>query len=46
MILKLDFEKAFNKVENQTNLEILKHRGFTNKWVKWVEGMNLFCVAK
>ena len=39
VIVKLDFEKAFDKMEHQTNLEVLKLKGFTNKWVNWAEGI-------
>lgn len=33
IILKLDFKKAFNKIEHGAILEILKTRGFGQKWV-------------
>ena len=33
IILKLDFEKASNTIELETILEILKHKGFGNKWL-------------
>ena len=33
LILKLDFEKAFDTVEHQEILEILNHLGFPNKWM-------------
>jgi hypothetical protein len=39
VILKLDFEKAFDKLEHQAILKILKHKGFSNKWVCWIENM-------
>lgn len=36
VILKLDFEKAFDKLEHKVILEVLKHKGFSDKWVNWV----------
>lgn len=34
---KMDFEKAFDKVEHQVILEMFRHKGFSEKWVKWIE---------
>jgi hypothetical protein len=37
MILKLDFEKAFDKVEHEVILQVLSHKGFPQKWIKWIK---------
>jgi retron-type reverse transcriptase len=36
VILKLDFEKAFDKVEHEVILQELRHKGFPQKWITWV----------
>jgi hypothetical protein len=36
IILKLDFEKAFDKIEHSTMLEIMKHKGFNETWLVWM----------
>jgi retron-type reverse transcriptase len=32
VILKLDFEKAFDKVEHDAIVQVMRHKGFSHKW--------------
>jgi hypothetical protein len=36
VILKLDFKKAFDKVEHQVILNMLQRKGFSPTWVGWI----------
>jgi hypothetical protein len=36
-ILELDFEKAFDEVENEVIIQVLQHKGFPQKWLKWIK---------
>jgi hypothetical protein len=37
MIIKLDFKKAFDSISWTSLLKILRHRGFPDKFCKWIE---------
>jgi hypothetical protein len=36
IILKLNFEKAFNTIEHSTILLMLQHFGFPERWIMWI----------
>jgi hypothetical protein len=37
ILLKLDIEKVFDKIEHRAILEILHKKGFGTKWLQWME---------
>ena len=37
MLLKLDFAKAFDTVEHDLILLLLKYQGFDDKWISWIK---------
>jgi retron-type reverse transcriptase len=39
VVLKLDFKKAFDKIEHKVILEVMAHKGFGAKWRSWIESI-------
>ena len=37
ILLKLDFAKAFDTIEHAPMLNIMKHMGFNDKWLSWID---------
>jgi hypothetical protein len=36
VILKLDFEKAFHKIEHKVIIQLMERKGFGPKWEQWM----------
>jgi hypothetical protein len=36
LTLKLDFKKAFDKVDHSFLMRVLQHKGFGPKWCHWI----------
>jgi hypothetical protein len=36
VILKLDFDETFDKMEHEFMLQIMRHKGFGDKWLQWM----------
>jgi hypothetical protein len=41
IVLKLDFEKAFDTVEHELIIQVLTHKGFSPRWINWVRSILL-----
>jgi hypothetical protein len=37
IILKFDFAKAFETIEHEAILQVMKHMGFNELWLKWIK---------
>jgi hypothetical protein len=35
----LDFAKAFDTIEHEAILEVMKHKGFDQKWLDWAQAI-------
>jgi hypothetical protein len=39
IILKLDFEKAFDKIGHEVILKVMRQKGFPSRWIAWIKGI-------
>jgi hypothetical protein len=39
IILKLNFEKAFDKIEHEVILQVIRQKRFPSKWIAWIQGI-------
>jgi hypothetical protein len=39
VIVKLDFENAFDKIEHEVIIRNLRNKIFPRKWVEWIQGI-------
>jgi hypothetical protein len=37
IILKLDFAKAFDTIEHEAIIQVMRHMGFNDLWLKWIK---------
>ena len=37
LVIKLDFEKAFDTIEHQAIIDIIRAKGFGEKWNSWIQ---------
>jgi hypothetical protein len=45
VIVKLDFKKAFDKVEHELITQVMQHKGFGPKWEKWIKMIMESCTS-
>ena len=39
LVIKLDFEKAFDTIEHEAIFDIFKAKGFGDKWISWMKAI-------
>jgi hypothetical protein len=44
--LKLDFEKAFDKVEHHVILKMMQSKGFSPRWLQWISSILLSGISQ
>jgi hypothetical protein len=45
IILNLDFEKAFDRIEHKAIMEVLHHKGFGARWQQWMNMIMNSCTS-
>jgi hypothetical protein len=46
IVMKLNFEKAFDKLEHEIIIQVLKHKGFGQKWISWVQNFYFYILKR
>jgi hypothetical protein len=41
-LIKLDFTKAFDTIEHNSIIDIMKQLGFSNQWLNWISEIVAF----
>lgn len=41
VLVKLDFEKASNKMEHDVILQVMHYKGFLARWISWIKSILL-----
>lgn len=39
VFLKIDIENTFDKLEHQAILQVLRSKGFLEKWIEWIHNI-------
>ena len=39
LVIKLDFEKAFDTIEHAAIIDIFRAKGFGDKWISWMKAL-------
>jgi hypothetical protein len=39
VLLKLNFKKAFDKMEHEVIVQVMRHKGFPERLMQWIQGI-------